>query len=76
MVEFADFLQLSGNFGDDGVWSQGNFDGQNGVDFADFLALSSNFGANSAGVESVPEPSGVALAAAAMLGLLSLRKRS
>jgi len=48
-VDFGDFLKLSQNFGQQGHWSDGNFDGAgaggNGkIEFADFLLLSSNFG--------------------------------
>ena len=41
---FADFLVLSGNFGQAGGWSDGDFDGDGDVSFADFLYLSANFG--------------------------------
>ena len=45
-VEFADFLTLSGNFGErTPEWEEGDFDGNGTVDFADFLILSFNFGA-------------------------------
>ena len=45
-VDFADFLTLSGNFGEaKSGWSEGNFGTDTVVDFADFLALSANFSA-------------------------------
>ena len=46
IVEFADFLILSSNFGRaDGVTrGDGDFDGSGVVDFADFLVLSANYG--------------------------------
>jgi|GEM_PF-4737294 len=45
-VDFADFLVLSDNFGQevDKAWADGDFDGNGVVDFTDFLALSVNFG--------------------------------
>ena len=57
-VEFADFLNLSGNFGqtESVHYGQGDADCQNGVDFADFLALSANFGKSGGEAVSVPEP--------------------
>lgn len=63
-VGFADFLTLSGSFGDvDTRWHDGDFDGDDQVTFADFLILSTNFG-NSVdslngtirSAASVPEP--------------------
>ena len=55
MVEFADFLVLSGNFGNEGNYKEGNFDLQGGIEFADFLLLSSNFGKSFGGARAVPE---------------------
>ncbi len=45
-VDFADFLTLSGNFGQQeaATWKQGDADGDGGISFADFLLLSTNFG--------------------------------
>lgn len=54
-VDFADFLLVSQNFGQDGDWADGNFDGLGGVDFSDFLYVSNNFGESAAAV-AVPEP--------------------
>ena len=49
VVNFADFLILSTNFGNtDTSWSDGDFDGNSIVDFADFLILSQNFGRTAA----------------------------
>ena len=43
-VDFADFLQLSGNFGrTDAVWEDGDFDENGVIEFSDFLVLSTNF---------------------------------
>ena len=69
-VAFADFLVLSGNFGDPTktAYTDGNIDLENGVAFSDFLVLSGNFGSTPAGVAAaVPEPSGLQL-----LGMLGL----
>ena len=43
-VNFADFLTLSANFGNAGVWAEGDFSGDGIVAFDDFLLLSGNFG--------------------------------
>jgi len=61
-VTFADFLQLSSNFGKEDpqlTFKDGDFDYSDTVDFADFLTLSSNFGTtlSTAETASVPEPS-------------------
>ncbi len=62
-VAFADFLVLSGNFGQNNdmapAYTDGNIDMVNGVEFADFLVLSGNFGKtpNGAVAAAVPEPS-------------------
>lgn len=72
-VEFADFLVLSANFGQDGDYQQGNFDLLDGIDFSDFLILSSNFGIASGAVAAVPEPGGWVLM---LLGIpLLIRKK-
>lgn len=44
IVNFADFLTLSDNFGQPGGWADGDFDGDGFVGFSDFLILSTNFG--------------------------------
>ncbi len=43
-VNFVDFLQLSQNYGDEGGWEDGDFDGSGVIDFADFTILSANYG--------------------------------
>lgn len=53
-VEFADFLTLSGHYGEMAGWSGGDFDGNGVADFADFLQISANFRGNAA--LPVPEP--------------------
>lgn len=45
-VDFADFLVLSSNFGEQGGWSDGDVTGDGDIDFADFLWLSGNFTSN------------------------------
>ena len=57
-VDFADFLILSGNFGESGGWTEGDATLDGVVAFADFLVLSREFG-NSLGAAAslaVPEP--------------------
>ena len=77
MVEFADFLVLSANFGrDDNVLhTDGDIDCDGTVAFADFLILSTNFG-TAVGAESVPEPDCGCLLALGCLMLLSHRRRA
>lgn len=75
-VDFADFLVLSGNFGQQvGSCGEGDIDGNGTVEFADFLVLSGNFG-QAVGAASVPEPSAsmLLLAAGSLLSLVR-RKR-
>ena len=78
-VEFADFLILSGSFGetfDPADHTKGDIDCNGTVEFADFLVLSGNFGTDVGGVAAVPEPSGFVLLG--MVGLLlggTLRRR-
>ena len=43
-VDFADFLALSGNYGNEGEGITGDVDGDGVVGFSDFLILSGNFG--------------------------------
>lgn len=44
VVEFADFLILSSNFGNSGSPAEGDTDGNGEIDFTDFLVISANFG--------------------------------
>ena len=76
-VNFADFLILSENFGQDGAWREGDFDGDGTVRFPDFLALSANFGNTAANgsAAAVPEPTAASLALFGLLGLIGFRKR-
>lgn len=77
-VEFADFLVLSGQYGNDGGWGAGDLDGNGAVGFPDFLLLSANFGQTAATPVSVPEASsGMLFAfAAVLLSLGECRKQS
>lgn len=74
-VEFADFLQLSGSFGQAGHYGQGDFDCNGTVEFADFLLLSGNFGATNAAAQSVPEPHAMSLVFLSVGCLATLRRR-
>lgn len=75
-VDFADFLQLSGEFGtSQASWADGDFDGNGQVEFSDFLALSGNFGATVGGTESVPEPNSGYLTMIVGMMLFGWRKR-
>ncbi len=76
-VEFADFLVLSSNFGQDGkTYAEGNADGAGKVEFADFLILSDNFGSSSAAASAVPEPSSLILLLVGFVALARGRSRS
>ena len=76
-VDFADFLTLSGNFGQAGRWEQGDFNGDDVVGFGDFLLLSKDFGnAVNPTTASVPEPNAITLATFCAAGLLGLRRRA
>ena len=77
-VEFADFLVLSSNFGQDVAdHTFGDVDCDGTVAFADFLVLSNNFGQSVGATSAVPEPSGLALfgtASLIMLGFVRTRR--
>ncbi len=77
-VDFADFLLVSSTFGMPGGWGDGDFDDSGAVDFGDFLILSQHFNQSmTPGLRpptTVPEPSGLFLAIAAV-GTLSSRGR-
>ena len=74
-VDFIDFLTVAENFGMEGDWLDGDFSGDGLVLFNDFLDLANNFGTvvASANLQSVPEPSGLAIAWC--LGILMLGAR-
>lgn len=76
-VDFADFLVLSGNFGQPAEdHTFGDIDCSGNVDFADFLVLSGNFGKTlKAEAQSVPEPSSAWLGLVGVLALLDIRRR-
>ena len=69
-VSLADFLGLSRNFGLDGGWAAGDFDGSGTVLFPDFLLLSANFGKSATAVATVPEPDAALLFLVGLVGLL------
>ena len=74
IVEFADFLTLSGNFAmmvDS--HEQGDIDCNGTVEFADFLELSGNFGKTIGEAASVPEPTGAWALTIALLSCLARR---
>lgn len=73
-VEFADFLALSGAFGQDGGWSGGDFNCDGHVGFDDFLVQSSRFGI-SAQPANIPEPQAFFEILAATMLLLPFRGR-
>ena len=76
-VEFADFLVLSGRFGQAGGFTDGDFDGSGTVDFADFLTLSSAFGQGAQGsLSAVPEPSTGGWIPAVLVAVACLRRRA
>ena len=75
-VGFADFLVLSGNFGNEvSSHTEGDIDCDGSVGFSDFLALSANFGTTVAAAQSVPEPDAVALLGVAGMVCVAFRRR-
>lgn len=77
VVEFADFLTLSANFGNEvDSHEMGDVDCNGTVEFADFLTLSANFGNTvPAATSSVPEPSAATLMGISVLCLGLLRRQ-
>ena len=76
VVEFADFLILSGNFGTQvSSHAEGDIDCNGTVEFADFLELSGNFGMEVGGTQAVPEPTSSAILCLAGLFIAHLRPR-
>ncbi len=73
-VEFADFLVLSTNFGQEADAAGGDIDCNGSVEFADFLVLSANFGQDVAAAP-VPEPNGILVLLIGMVSASFLRKR-
>ena len=78
VVEFADFLVLSNNFGSAvDQYDQGDADCNGEVNFSDFLQLSENFGLSlaAAGSQPVPEPTSRFLLTLPAILLMCGRKR-
>lgn len=75
-VEFADFLQLSSNFGLAAEWSGGDLTVDGTVGFPDFLILSENFGQSGSGtLAAVPEPATGGMALVFVMCCTALRRR-
>lgn len=75
VVEFADFLTISANFGNEVAdHTLGDIDCNGVVEFADFLTLSANFGNTAGGAAAVPEPASGLLFFIGFLGMLKLRR--
>lgn len=69
VVDFSDFLALSGNFGRENAdWAMGDFNGDTVVDFSDFLILSGNFGATTEPVAAAADDTQTAAYFAAAFG--------
>ena len=49
VVDFQDFLAVSGNFNSPAGWATGDFNGDFRSDFSDFLIISQNFTSNASG---------------------------
>ncbi len=75
VVEFEDFLFLSGSFDIETGWANGDFNGDGIAEFDDFLTLSGNFGQTVTAVASVPEPSSFVLLSLSLLALGTTRIR-
>lgn len=81
VVDFADFLVMSSNFGSTGDWESGDFTNDGMVTFGDFLGLSQNFGKETepahrrARIQGVPEPSGFLVMLPVLFVLPRLRCR-
>lgn len=59
VVDFADFIVLSGNYGTSPAgYADGDINGDGQVEFEDFVILADNFGRSAAAGVPVPEPSG------------------
>lgn len=74
-VNFADFLELSENFGMEGGWAEGNFTPDPIVGFNDFLLLADNFESGEMAAASVPEASSLVMLGIAIIGGSLARRR-
>jgi hypothetical protein len=75
-VDINDLTIVLANYGQTGMtWTQGEFTGDGTVDINDLTIVLAHYGqtaaSSAAGTAAVPEPSTIAIAAAALLGLLA-----
>jgi formylglycine-generating enzyme len=79
-VDIYDLNILLTNFDKTGfTWSQGDFNGDGAVDILDLNKVLTNFDktvrASTGGINAVPEPAGLALAAMGLIGWLTCQRR-
>ena len=79
-VDINDLTVVLAHYNQSGMtWSQGEFTGSGTVDINDLTIVLAHYnqgvGSSAAGVAAVPEPSTIAIAAAALLGLLACCRR-
>jgi hypothetical protein len=79
-VDINDLTIVLANYGQTGrTWAQGEFTGSGTVDINDLTIVLAHYnrsvGSSAAGMAAVPEPSTIALAAAALLGLVACCRR-
>lgn len=79
IVDFADFVFLSNDFGNSGDAIRNRFtdiDGDGTVAFSDFVRLSNAWGTTAPSVTSVPEPAGLRQLSLGLLVLVSRRRKT
>ena len=79
-VDINDLTIVLANYGQTGMtWAQGEFTGDGTVDINDLTIVLAHYnqsvGSSAAGMVAVPEPSPIAIAAAALLGLVACCRR-
>ena len=79
-VDINDLTIVLANYNQTGMtWAQGEFTGSGTVDINDLTIVLAHYnqsvGSSAAGMAAVPEPSTIAIAAAALLGLLACCRR-